>query len=129
MKMKIVFLFLYSVLSTIIVVSCASGSAIVTGQTRPPIDAQSVKLYLEAPITYEIIGLVTASSDSGWTDQDSVNCAIEDLKKRAAKIGANGILLDKIDKTTSEYISSIGNTFYSIPVTEQTVSGKAIYVE
>ena len=54
----------------------ASGSSIVTGQKRPPVDIQTVKLYLETPKNYEVIGLVTASSDSGWTDQESLNIAI-----------------------------------------------------
>jgi len=129
MKMKIISLFLYSIFAVIIIISCASGSVIITGQIRPPIEVALVKLYLEKPEKYEIIGLVTASSDSGWTDQDSINIAVEELKKQAAKIGANGILLDKIDKTTAVYTNIIGNSVYSIPVTEQTISGKAIYVE
>jgi len=107
----------------------ASGSSIVTGQTRPPVDIQTVKLYLEAPQNYEIIGLVTASCDSGWTDQESLNIAIEELKKQAARIGANGVLIEKTDKTTTGYVTTIGSIAYSIPVTEQIVSGKAIYVE
>src|SRR5882672_5244230 len=61
--------------------ACASGSAIVTGNTRPPVALEQVKIYLEAPTAFEVIGLVNASSDAGWTEQGSVDYAIEELKK------------------------------------------------
>ena len=52
-----------------ILTACASGSAIVTGTTRDPIDPSQVTLYLEPPEAYESIGIVKASSDAGWTEQ------------------------------------------------------------
>ena len=76
-----------------IFVGCASSSVIVTGTPRTPIDVSSVKLYLEAPEKYEVIGQITAYSDSGWTRQGSVDYAIGELKKRAAALGANGVII------------------------------------
>ncbi len=49
--------------------ACASGSAIVTGSRRPAVAPESVTRYLEPPAAYEVIGLVSASSDAGWTEQ------------------------------------------------------------
>ncbi|MEF2524347.1 hypothetical protein V4D10_18420 [Vibrio mimicus] len=76
--------------------ACASGSAIVTGVKKPALDFNQVRLYLEAPEQYETIGIVKASSDAGITQQDSQDYAVEELKKQAAKIGANGVILTKI---------------------------------
>ena len=110
-------------------VGCATGSSIVTGQKRAPIDFNLVKLYLETPDNYETIGLVKASSDAGWSEQDSVDYAIEELKKQAANLGANGVLLMTTGEETTMIMVNDGyGGFYNIPSTDQTVSGKAIYV-
>lgn len=113
----------------LVLAGCATGSAIVVGQVRDPIDPKSVKLYMEAPENYEVIGIVKASSDSGWTEQGSVNYAVEELKKQAAKIGANGVFLETTGEQTSTIIGGQGTGYlYAIPVSAQTVSGKAILV-
>ena len=109
--------------------SCASGSSIVTGNKRTPLKPTQVKLYLKLPVKYEIIGIVNASSDAGWTEQGSINYAVKELKNQAAKLGANGILLEATGERTSTIIGGHGTGFlYAIPVTAKTVSGKAIYV-
>src|SRR4029077_9173507 len=77
-----------ALIAMISLVGCASGSAVVTGTTRNPILPEEVQIYLEPPAEYEVIGLVSASSDAGWTDQGSQDYAIGELKKQAAKIGA-----------------------------------------
>jgi len=116
-------------LLAISLVACASGSSIVTGTKRSPLESRQVKLYLEPPGMYEVIGLVNASSDAGWTEQDSVNYAIEELKSQAAKLGANGVLLGATGETITAVVSGYGTGYiYSTPATSKTVSGKAIYV-
>ena len=72
---------------------CAYGSAIVTGQVRPPVSPEQVTLYLEPPAEFEVIGLVNASSQAGMGKQGSVDYAVRELKAQAGKIGANGVLL------------------------------------
>lgn len=116
------------ILSTVLFVSCISarGTALVTGIQRSATDPETVNIYTEIPENYEVIGLVSASSDSGWTEQECLNYAIDELKKQAAKIGANGIILDSINKSTEEYVMIYG---VAVPVSAQNVSGKAIYVE
>ena len=71
-------------LSTIVLLlgSCASGSVVLTGQARQPVSAAVVKLYTKAPAEYEVIGLVKASSEMGWTDQGSLEYAIEEPRNR-----------------------------------------------
>ncbi|MEH6559562.1 MAG: hypothetical protein V7708_17335 [Oceanicoccus sp.] len=113
----------------LLITACASGSSIVTGVVRDPIDPSVVKLYVEPPGKYEVIGIVKASSDAGWTEQGSTDYAVEELKEQAARLGANGVLL----VSTGQNISSVvtGNSssgYYSVPVSAQTMSGKAIYI-
>ena len=119
-------IFLFSI---VLLNACASGSYIVTGTVREPIDFSQVKLYIDPPGEYEKIGIVKASSDSGWTEQNSQDYAVEELKRQAAKLGANGILLQTTGETVSSVIGTNPNgTIYSVPVSAQTVIGIAIYV-
>ena len=113
----------------LLLVGCATGSSIIVGEVREAIDPGQVKLYLEIPESYEIIGIVTASSDAGWTEQGSVNYAVEELKNQAAKLGANGVLIESTGGQTYNVIGGHGTGYlYSIPVTAKSVTGKAIYV-
>lgn len=111
------------------IAACATGSAIVTGKTRAPIAPEHVRIYLESPASFEVIGLVNASSDAGWTEQGSVDYAIEELKKQAAKLGANGVLLVSSGDRTRTIVGGQGTGYlYAIPVTAKTVQGRAIFV-
>lgn len=109
---------------------CASGSVIVTGSKRTPLPSGSVSILLEPPSEFETIGLVSASSDSGFTEQGSVDYAINKLKKLAAKLGANGVLLISTgEKTTTAVGGSGSGYFYAVTGSAKTVQGKAIYVK
>lgn len=109
--------------------ACSSGSAIVTGTPRPRVAPAMVKLYLEPPAKFEVIGLVSASSDAGWTEQGSLDYAMAELKKQAAKLGANGVLILATGETTSTMVFGQGTgAVYSVPVTGKTVQGRAIFV-
>ncbi len=108
---------------------CATGSAVVTGQARPPIDPSQVQIYLDPPSDYETIGLVEASSDVEFSSQAALDRAVNELKKQAAKIGANGVLLLG---TSTESDGSVGyysgGVFYSADTEKKVVRGKAILV-
>lgn len=111
------------------IAGCASGSSIVTGAKRAPVAPESVKIYLQPPPIFEVIGLVNASSDAGWTEQGSMDYAIEELKKQAAKVGANGVLLVSTADRTSTMIGSMGaGLVYAVPVTTKSIQGRAIFV-
>ena len=117
--------FVFGMVSVLMLSGCASGTALVTGTQRSATNADEVVIYTEAPEKYEVIGIVTASSDFGWTEQGDLNYAVAELKKQAAKIGANGIILESVSTTNSGGVISYG---VYIPVTAKNVSGKAIYV-
>jgi len=88
----------------VVLAGCASGSALVVGQARPAIeDFTTVAILTEMPEAAEKIAIVKASSDSGWTQQDSLDYAVEELKKQAAKVGANAVVLTGRD-TASQVV-------------------------
>lgn len=128
--MQVYKLKLYTLLCmAVLLTACASGSSIVTGTVRAPIDFNQVKLYTDYPEHYETIGIVKASSDAGWTEQGSQDYAVAELKKQAAKLGANGVVLAYVGESSSSIVGTYANGgVYTIPVSAQTVTGKAIYV-
>jgi len=108
---------------------CASGSHIITGKVRPAINKKEVKLYLEPPKKYEIIGIVEASSEVEFSSQAAQDRAIAELKLQAAKIGANGVLIsstgNKSGGTTGFYSNGV---FYASSSEMKIARGKAIFV-
>ena len=123
--MKIVTIFF----TVCMLISCASGTAIVTGTTRTAINPEKVKLYLQPPTEYEVIAIIKASSDAGWTAQGSQDYAVQELKNQAAQLGANGVLLGGTGTKTSTVVGGYGTgAIYAIPVEAEVVSGQAIYV-
>jgi hypothetical protein len=108
------------------IAGCVEGTAVVTGQKRPAISPAQVQLYVEPPkSSYEVIALVNASSASGWTDQQSIDYAIDELKSQAAALGANGVILGQPGSKVGGFVMI---EEMAIPYDEQTVSGRAIYV-
>jgi uncharacterized protein YbjQ (UPF0145 family) len=58
-----------------------------------------------------------------------VDYAIEELKKQAARLGANGVLLVSSGDRTSTIVGGQGTGYlYAIPVTAKTFQGRAIFV-
>jgi hypothetical protein len=125
------------VLATIFfLVGCAASSLILVGKSRPPISPEAVKLYIKPPSKYEEIAILDSSSKSSWavTDQGKMDVAIQRLKEEAAKVGANGILINGtgdglgggvVTGNTSGGVSS--GVFMS--VFHKTARGVAIFVE
>ncbi len=132
-----------SMVFAILVSACAS-SAIVVGKVRPAISPNQVKIYLRSPKKYEEIAVLESSSRASWavSSQGKMDVVIQRLKEEAAKIGANGILLQG---TGSEYGGSVstgtgtatvsGNTAYgtgfgtSVGIFHKAGNGIAIFVE
>lgn len=121
----------FMLVTVVALAGCASGSALVTGQTRPAIeDHTTVFILTKMPDGVDPIAIVKASSDSGWTQQGSLDYAVDELKKQAAKIGANAVVLAGRETSTQTVglPADGGGTFISSSEIE-IVQGTAIWVD
>jgi len=129
------------ILFSTLLFSCVSGSHIVVGDPRAATDPSIVKIYLEPPEKYETLGTVEASKGGGSAlkRQKIQDKIINKLKTMAAKMGANGVLLntseDKAIGTSGGYYGGnrgyFGGTYgiYGSRVIEKRIAeGRAIYV-
>ena len=125
------------------VAACATDSVIVTGNARPPISPAEVKIYSQPPPMFEEIAILNASKNVAFTTggQKTVDKVIEGLKEQAAKVGANGILLEGFsDRQTGALGGGTGSTSYSsnsavgvgvggsLGIYKKTGHGRAIFV-
>ncbi len=109
---------------------CTTGSAIVTGQERSPIDPAAVTLYAEPPAHYEEVGIVEAITDVEFSAEAAHERVFAELKKQAAKIGANGVIDWEVDDVwgTTKIYNSVTGQFTDWPQLRKIVNGTAIYV-
>jgi hypothetical protein len=80
-----------------LIVSCVSTKAVRLGTAtavRPPIPWKTVAVFRSAdqvPGKYEEVGLLMSTGDTMWTNEGTM---WNSMKKKAAKLGANGVILD-----------------------------------
>jgi hypothetical protein len=123
--------------------ACAPSSHILVGTARPPISPSEVKLYLQPPPSFQEVAILNASANSmfGAGGQGSVDKVIQRLKEQAAKLGANGILLEGMsDRVTGSLGGGSGSSSYSgnsavgvgvggsLGIFKKTGQGRAIFV-
>jgi len=84
------------VMAVVMLSGCAASSHVLVGTARAPIPPEEVKIYLQPPARYEEIATIEASSRGTpvFTDQRKMDRVIARLKNEAAKLGANGVLLE-----------------------------------
>ena len=114
---------------------CTTSDVIMTGASRPAVSPDQVQFYLRAPEKYQSIGLVTASSNSTPIRGSNKKRALEELKQKAAQLGANGIILTETNGSTGTTGNAILMPGANAAVvtsgrgTEVEVQGEAIFVE
>jgi hypothetical protein len=105
------------VLSLLIAIGgCSTSTAVVTGETRPEISPDQVKIYSSPPLLYGEIAILEANSKQSmeFSDQGKIDAAIERLKEQAAKLGANGVLINEIsDGYGGSFSLGLGTGSYS----------------
>jgi len=130
--------------SFVLLAGCSTSSHVLTGTAHPPIAPDSVRIYNQPPPgQYEQIATVTASSQGSLAigSQQNMDKAIARLKEEAAKLGANGVLLQNIQDQHSGSVGvGLGGSSYSgnsasgagvstsSALTSKAVSGIAIYL-
>jgi hypothetical protein len=131
------------VASALMLASCSTSSHVLVGTARPPISPDSVRIYTRPPPRYEEVARVDATSQASMavTGQQNMDVAIARLKREAAKLGANGVLLEGIqDQQSGALGTGVGNTSYgansatgvgvggSFGLYNKAVTGLAIFV-
>ena len=94
---------------------CATSSHVMIGAARPPISPESVRVYVQPPEKYEEIAAIDATSQGSFavTSQQNMDKAIARLKEEAAKLGANGILLQGVqDQQSGSIGTGVGSSSY-----------------
>jgi len=119
---------------------CAT-SYVMVGQARPPISPDQVQIYLHPPANkYVEIALLDTSSKGSFaiTAQGKTNVVMDRLKAEAAKLGANGILLEGVGDQAggsvgTGYATGTNHSAFgfgsSATVFHKKGDGLAIYVE
>ena len=99
-------------LSLFLTKACYPVSHVIVGKTQIPIDYTDVKVYTDYPDNYEEIAIMEASSDLSYKDlsiefthQQKTNKALERLKKEAASLGANGVVIQNIATNIKQHLS------------------------
>jgi hypothetical protein len=96
--------------------ACATDTVVITGKARPPISPAEVKIYSRPPAVFEEIAILNASKNSAFTTggQKTVDKVIAGLKDQAAKVGANGVILEGFsDRQTGSVGSGVGSSSVS----------------
>ena len=123
--------------------ACATDSVIVTGTARPPISPSEVKIYSQPPPVFEEVAILNASKSVAFSTggQKTVDKVIAGLKEQAAKVGANGIVLEGFsDQQTGALGAGSGSSSVSgnsavgvgvggsLGIYKKTGHGRAIFV-
>jgi hypothetical protein len=94
--------------------ACATSHELI-GAARSPISPDQVQLFLERPAQkFEQIAVLNASSKRSFsfTAQGKADAVIRRLKDEAAKLGANGILLQEItDESSGSVDTGVGGNY------------------
>jgi hypothetical protein len=115
-----------------VTVLCSCGPTVVPSSgPHSPTSADDVKIYQKKPSKYEDLGLITLTitPDLAWDTNGDANAAFEQMKQKAAALGANGILLD-VDPANYNIFAQAGyhGTFYQVPMKDKTALNEAIFV-
>jgi len=96
---------------TVALVACVS-SHVMVGKARAPVSPDQVQIYMHPPVKYDEIAILNTSSRASFavTAQGKSDKVMERLKIEAAKLGANGVLLQGINDRA---VGSIGTGFGS----------------
>jgi hypothetical protein len=98
--------------AAVLLVACAT-SHVMIGKARPPIAPSDVHIYYRPPQTpYEEIARLDTSSQGtfSFTAQRKTDAVLRRLQAEAAKLGANGVLLEGIADQASGSIGTGGGS-------------------
>src|SRR3954464_15869614 len=105
-------------LATMLVSACASKPQVLPS-TGPhaPTSPDQIKFYEKAPKKYEKLGQVTVSREEGatWDERGDATTGFDILKRKAAALGANGLLMTE-DVGDHRITAGYHGTYYQVPI-------------
>ncbi len=117
---------------------CGGSSAVLLAQPRPSISPAEVRVYRTMPEGAIEIAQLQSSSGMGFGGQGQSDAVISRLKREAAAVGANGVVLFGMGSAPSNGGVSVGGSTWGnnsgggvsigVPTSQQRASGLAIYV-
>jgi hypothetical protein len=125
------------------VAGCATSSQVLTGSPRAPVSPNNVRVYTQAPQSFEEIALLSASRKSVSTagGERAIEKMIESMKSQAAQLGANGLLLEDVSDSDPIAVGTgVGSQTYthnasinvgvggSLGVVKKAATARAIFV-
>jgi hypothetical protein len=135
---------LFVLIAALNLAACTTPNTVVmVGASHPPIAPADVKIYSQPPPTFEEIAVLNASSSSMFTTggQKTIDKVISGLKEQAAKLGANGVILEGFsDSQTGSVGTGVGSSSVSnnsavgvgvggsLGIYNKTGHGRAIFV-
>jgi hypothetical protein len=122
---------------------CATSTQMLTGSPRAPLLPSDVRVYTQAPQSFEEIAVLGASrkSVSSAGGERAIEKMIETMRSQAAQLGANGLLLDDFSDSDPVAVGSgVGSQTYthnasidvgiggSLGVVKKSAKARAIFV-
>ena len=110
LKTQKYYIIIFLLLSIATGCTIVDSSSILVGQKRAPIEPSEVKIYSTAPENFEEVAMISVKAGHDFkSEQSLMDSAIQRLKEEAAKVGANGVLLQEVrNRSNPNVISSFG---------------------
>jgi len=112
----------------LVLVACVTTKAVRLGTapTRLSVDWQQVAVYRTAdqvPGKYEEIALLSSTGEAMWTNEEQM---WKSMKKKAGKLGANGIILDAMSEPSAG--AKVAAAFLGVGGAQRKGKAIAIYI-
>jgi len=111
--------------------ACTLELGLTKGYLRPPIeDYKTVRVLGRMPKGAEAIATVRASSDSGFARERNLDHTMNELKRKAARLGANAVVITR--RNSPSQIGSAQTTGGGLVITNnesETLSGIAVWID
>jgi hypothetical protein len=136
--------FILAIVMSAMISACASSSQVLmTGTSRAAVSPDDVRVYTRAPTRFEEIAVLRASSRGVSTagGEHVIEKVIKTLRAQAARLGANGLLLEDLSDARSVNLgTSVGTDIYthnasinigvggSLGIANKIGQGRAIFV-
>ena len=99
-------------MGALLLTACVNTSQVVTGKTLPPTNPATIKVYSTPPSSFKEIARIDAKKNDFAINSMLISEEkfIEQMREVAASLGANGILIRKVNRGSRTIGTSYGTT-------------------